>query len=483
MQEHLPLWNKIQSFSIDNGTAAVPFSAKLAASQNWSIEFTQRAIEEYKKFIFLCCIAEKGASPSKIVDEVWHLHLTYTQSYWRDFCRNTLGKDIHHHPSTGGDQEDHKHQEWYRETLQLYRTIFNADPPSDIWPPPPPEWPVPEDPHFHFDPVVIAALVGILSIPFLIAGGMFGTFSPFALDGPRFLWFFIAYGSMTIIAFMVLRWEVRKRIEEQVDTYFPNDVTAFQMAAFLYGKHRALQAGILDLVNRDLLEVTSENSFRVKKTHYKADLQETNPLMAAYAEAPDWKVYTYEMMMIDWYDRDKFSHPGLEALLTFAKRREPFLRLYPFQIAFYGVFIARCIQGMMHNRPITYLLIEAIVLSILFILAMQQFSKRAFVYRKLNRLFKDHRRLPVSVDEKVLKQFALEGFPAINGSTEGLLLAGIFAAYTPVRLHDTLNEWNKSTGWSSGNSSSDSSCGGGGSCSGGSCGGGGGCGGCGGGGD
>ncbi len=58
-----------------------------------------------------------GASPSQAVDEASapapHLH----QSYWIDLCKNTLHKDIHHHPSRGGDEEDHKHRDWYAETL------------------------------------------------------------------------------------------------------------------------------------------------------------------------------------------------------------------------------------------------------------------------------------------------------------------------------------------------------------------------------
>src|ERR1700709_1185766 len=98
-QEHSLLWDKIRNFPMDDESATITFSSKLAAVQNWTAAFTQKAIDEYKRFIFLCCILEAGAAPSKAVDEVWHLHLTYTRSYWIDLCRNTLGKDIHHYPS------------------------------------------------------------------------------------------------------------------------------------------------------------------------------------------------------------------------------------------------------------------------------------------------------------------------------------------------------------------------------------------------
>src|SRR5688500_9612222 len=112
LKNHEHLWNKILHFQLDDPTASVKFSDRLAAEKAWTPEFTSRAIPEYKKFIFLCCISPSGASPSQVVDEVWHLHLTYTQNYWKDFCADTLGKEIHHHPSRGGTDENVRHQKW-----------------------------------------------------------------------------------------------------------------------------------------------------------------------------------------------------------------------------------------------------------------------------------------------------------------------------------------------------------------------------------
>ena len=126
--EYLELWTKIQQFAIDDETSTVRFSDKLASEQGWQPAFTARAIEEYKKFILLCCISPTGAAPSKIVDEVWHLHLTYTQSYWTDFCKNVLGKEIHHFPSGGGKAEDDRHRQWYAGKLMLYKDIFGTAP-------------------------------------------------------------------------------------------------------------------------------------------------------------------------------------------------------------------------------------------------------------------------------------------------------------------------------------------------------------------
>lgn len=83
----------------------------------------------------MLCIADHSLTPSDQVDQVWHLHLLYTQSYWIDFCQDTLGKQIHHGPTKGGKQEGEKYNDLYEKTLALYKTLFKRDAPQDIWPP------------------------------------------------------------------------------------------------------------------------------------------------------------------------------------------------------------------------------------------------------------------------------------------------------------------------------------------------------------
>lgn len=132
-KEHLNRWQRIAAFKLDDEQAARPFSKKLAEEQKWTEDFTQRVIAEYKKFAFLCVTLPNGASPSPKVDEAWHLHLTYTDSYWNQFCPNILGTQLHHHPSKGGSGETQKHEDWYRQTLIGYIETFGHIPPNDIW--------------------------------------------------------------------------------------------------------------------------------------------------------------------------------------------------------------------------------------------------------------------------------------------------------------------------------------------------------------
>ena len=124
-----PLWQKIDTFPLDDPA----FTQKLAKENNWTPHFTERAISEYKRFIYLCCIMPDGASPPPVVDEVWHLHILYTVNYWEEFCDRTLGRKLHHHPSRGGPEEKERHVNWLADTVQNYRLIFEEEPPSDIW--------------------------------------------------------------------------------------------------------------------------------------------------------------------------------------------------------------------------------------------------------------------------------------------------------------------------------------------------------------
>ncbi|QJB30983.1 hypothetical protein HF329_06570 [Chitinophaga oryzae] len=128
-----PLWQRIEAFQPDDPTAPLPFSRKLARENDWNERFTSRAITEYRRFVYLCCISPTGASPSYVIDQVWHKHLLYTENYWDEFCEKVLGRKLHHHPSKGGPPEREKHDDWFRQTLRLYRTVFDESPPPDIW--------------------------------------------------------------------------------------------------------------------------------------------------------------------------------------------------------------------------------------------------------------------------------------------------------------------------------------------------------------
>jgi hypothetical protein len=131
--EQLKLWNEIKGFELDEPEISLSFTDRLARENGWTIEYSIRAILEYKKFIFLLSITDHPLTPSDQVDQVWHLHLLYTQSYWEDFCENIIKRKIHHGPTKGGETEKTKFTNWYEKTKELYLKVFKSEPPRDIW--------------------------------------------------------------------------------------------------------------------------------------------------------------------------------------------------------------------------------------------------------------------------------------------------------------------------------------------------------------
>ena len=131
--QELTTWTRLSRLDLDATDVAFPFSARLARDNGWPREFAAEAIEEYRKFCFLAVHAGHPVTPSDEVDQVWHLHLTYSRHYWDTLCRDTLGRPLHHGPTEGGAAEDDKFRDWYDNTLASYRRYF-GEPPKDLWP-------------------------------------------------------------------------------------------------------------------------------------------------------------------------------------------------------------------------------------------------------------------------------------------------------------------------------------------------------------
>jgi hypothetical protein len=125
-----PLWILLSAFVFEDPAAERPFTDRLAEENGWTTEFTRRAIEEYRRFIYLAVTCNHLVVPPEAVDQVWHLHLLYTRSYWDELCRGILGRLLHHDPSPGGSGT--RARESYKDTLKSYQIVFGV-PPEDIW--------------------------------------------------------------------------------------------------------------------------------------------------------------------------------------------------------------------------------------------------------------------------------------------------------------------------------------------------------------
>lgn len=97
----------------------------------WLTDESARRLEaEYRRFLFLKAAHGGLLSPSKEVDQVWHLHLEAPGDAWGRFCDEVLECQVEHRTGLTAAES----AAGYQRTLALYRLEFGKDPPAEIWP-------------------------------------------------------------------------------------------------------------------------------------------------------------------------------------------------------------------------------------------------------------------------------------------------------------------------------------------------------------
>ena len=271
------LYKRIQAFALDRPDSQLSFSQRLAKDNGWSLGYTQRAIEEYKKFIFLAVAAGHPVTPSDQIDQVWHLHLTYTRLYWQEFCPKILQTTLHHEPTRGGSSEQLKFGSWYSKTLESYEQFFGHIPPIDIWPKPKDRFG--RDLHFirintQQSWVLSKPNLTIFLKPQLRKIGIF-TFlaflslmitgcqiisqipNPMNFTGPEFLTFYI---SLVVMGIALAAWLRFSLCLVSTNTKQQPDLNTYEIAFLAGGNHRLIMAAITSLVKQGYVEVLKEKS-------------------------------------------------------------------------------------------------------------------------------------------------------------------------------------------------------------------------------
>src|SRR5262245_37089051 len=213
------LLKQITAFPIDEGSPDLTFEMRLACENGWPLTFARRVVTEDKRFDFLA-MTTHAVTPSDQVDQAWHLHLTYSRSYWDRLCGEVLGRPLHHGPTRGGADEAAKFHEQYELTLVAYRTAFGEEPPADIWPPVfvrfgPDSHPVRVDPSRNwvlskFETLVGAAIGGAVVAALAFVGGCgWMLLDPLGLNRDKFLFVLIPALVLALAVGRVLRWWVR----------------------------------------------------------------------------------------------------------------------------------------------------------------------------------------------------------------------------------------------------------------------------------
>lgn len=155
LADHDALWAALSAMRI--GESDRRFEEALASATGWTADYAARVVAEYRRFLYLAATAGREVTPSRAVDEAWHLHLRDEAHYRDELCGRILGRPLDHRPGSGADGEEARFAWQYAETLARYRAAF-GDPPRDIWPLPPAPEPEPEGRRVPLGGLGLAAL-------------------------------------------------------------------------------------------------------------------------------------------------------------------------------------------------------------------------------------------------------------------------------------------------------------------------------------
>ena len=102
--------------------------------RGWDGEMFDVAVNEYKRFLELKLkYPKKTFSPTKLMDEIWHLHILDTRTYSAE-CDGIFGKFLHHNPSFGSWDSDFQSDRLNlsQQNLREYYSKLFGESPRDL---------------------------------------------------------------------------------------------------------------------------------------------------------------------------------------------------------------------------------------------------------------------------------------------------------------------------------------------------------------
>lgn len=238
-------WQRIAAWLSDDSALSTTFRRQLAEANGWSAVECLTAIEEYRRFCFIAAISSGEVSPSPAVDQVWHLHLTYSRDYWHDFCPLRLGFDLHHQPGMGQPGEAAQLRNLYALTLERYQSLFGT-PPRRWWPPHPllRHSATGLRGRLHrFGWRLAAGLAGLLGLSSLAQGE---PGNPLNWQGPEFLVLFFLLMVAAVFATALLRFWM-SRVDDGRRGLSLSEPDVWSIAYLSGGPQRVLDAAVAQL--------------------------------------------------------------------------------------------------------------------------------------------------------------------------------------------------------------------------------------------
>lgn len=370
------LWNKILAFDFDNPPSEYEFSTRLANEKFWTNEFADQAILEYKKFMYLATTSEFMVSPSEIIDNVWHQHLIFTQSY-QDFC-NILGKQIQHIPSTHNREEFEKFKQAKERTIKFYERDFGKQP-KNIW-----------TYNDMFESLNLEKakfklrtfiIFGILAFICLTAPAYF-LLNPIyvQIDNPYFIFGFIA---LTFATLLILEFYNKTKLKNIVSA-FDETSFIFQLQPFelVYLKTQKLSTVINgtvnELVDNGTIKVNENNSIELAKSNAtisNSQLQVTSALTELGTTHYPNLLRKLTTKPIFWNIPN-----SMDAFRKYFNKSKKFGLLYYTNFTILTLLVllsfTRIVTGILRDKPVTQIVIATIVLVIITVVYLQRLTKQ-----------------------------------------------------------------------------------------------------------
>ncbi|HMR90344.1 MAG TPA: hypothetical protein PKD51_19415, partial [Saprospiraceae bacterium] len=351
------------------------FSTRLANENFWTKEFTELAILEYKKFMYLATTSEFMVSPSEIVDTVWHQHLIFTQSY-QDFC-NLIGKQIQHIPSTHNKEEFEKFRQAKERTKKFYKNIFGEQP-NTIW-----EYnDMFESLNLDKSKFKIRTFIifGILTFIALTIPSYF-LLKPIYLEihNPYFIFGFIA---LCILTFIGLEIYNRNELKSIVKTFDDNSfIYKLQPFELVYLKTQKLEniinGTVNELIDNKTIIVNSDNSIELIKrnnTNSKEELQTTSVLSELGKTFYPNLLRQLACKPIYWNTAN-----CMNAFKKYFNKSKKFGNLFYLNFSILTILLLfgfiRLTTGILREKPVIQILIATIILTILIIAHLNRLTK------------------------------------------------------------------------------------------------------------
>lgn len=370
------LWSKVSAFDLDNPPSEYGFSTRLSDENYWTNQFTEDAILEYKKFMYLAATSEFMVSPSEIIDTVWHQHLIFTQSY-QDFC-DILGKQVQHVPSTHNKADYIKFKQAKERTVKLYAEAFGEQP-EHIW---------------LFDGIFDSLnlekaqlklrtfiIIGMLSFICLVTPAYL-LLNPLYvyIDNPYFI---IGLILLTILVFFTLnlynKIKLKSILSEFSSSSFIFHLQPFELIYLKTQKIANVINGTMnELIDQNIIKINPDNTIELNKTNStknKYQLQITSIL--SDMGAAHYPAFLNTLITKPIFCNTKNS---LDAFNKYFNKSKKFGKIFYLNFAVLTTLIlisfTRLVTGILRDKPIALVLIATIALVAITIMFLQHLTNQ-----------------------------------------------------------------------------------------------------------